>query len=131
MEITVSLETYKALTQLLQHEQDSYDAVIWRAISQSNQEPTDKIEPPSPVMAQWLEDDIKLPLGTQLRRRYKGEEFLATIEQDGLLFNDELYDSLSSAAITITKEDVNGWAFWNYQNPKSGRWEPIGTLRRE
>lgn len=224
MKITVSLDTYKALTQLLEHEEDTYDAVVWRLLGNSNkQTPSQKSSsqenelytrtpdtdsttaaaptttssnpsessatpntsqtdnthtannttntptgtpPPAAMTAttavaptsvtsatavnptnadaiktetQPNEDDnathyfeygVKLLIGTQLRRRYKGKEYVATVHAKGLKLDGQNYASLSEAAGAITEYEMNGWAFWQYQDPKNGKWEPVARLRK-
>lgn len=247
MKITVSLDTYKALTQLLEHEEDTYDAVVWRLLGNSNKQtpsqgsssqenelhtrtpdtdsttatpttsspistisnpsessatpntsqntnqtshtsqtddtntanntvnnttntPTGTPPPPAAMTAatavaptsatsatavnptnatnadavktetQPNEDDnaathyfeygVKLLIGTQLRRRYKGKEYVATVHAKGLKLDGQNYASLSEAAGAITEYEMNGWAFWQYQDPKNGKWEPVARLRK-
>lgn len=125
----MALETYKALTLLLQDDSDSYDAVINRLIQQSNASPSIHISAPDPQMARWFEYGVELPVNTQLRRRYKGREYLATVQPNGLLLEGKEYPSLSAAAYSITDYNVNGWDFWSYLNSKSGKWESLGKLR--
>jgi restriction system protein len=45
--------------------------------------------------------------------------------------NGQDYSSPSSAAKAVVTDwkEVNGWDFWRYLNPESGKWEKIGNLR--
>lgn len=132
MELTISLDTYKALTLLLNDEQDSYEEVIRRLLAaresaQDGREATPKL----PEMAGWFGYGVMLPVGTRLRKRLKGEEYVATVQQDGLEFEGQLHNSLSSAGTAITGYNLNGWAFWEYQNLETGQWESVAKLRKD
>lgn len=73
-----------------------------------------------------------LPSGAQLKRTYKGQEHIATIEADGQInLNGKLYNSPSSAAQSVlTAGAVNGWIFWRYQNSE-GKWVELDALRKK
>jgi hypothetical protein len=43
--------------------------------------------------------------------------------------NGQTYTSPSAAAIAVTGYSVNGWRFWRYRDPGSGREVPIDRLR--
>ncbi len=70
-----------------------------------------------------------LPPGTQLKRVYKGQEYVAQIDAEGKVHVEkEVYNSPSVAAIRITSRPTNGWTFWRYQD-KEGQWVKIDELR--
>ena len=79
--------------------------------------------------------------GAQLRKRYLGQDLLATVEPDGRVrFGNEVYKSLSIAAAAARvavkgpPEDgrkyyqTNGWTFWEYEG-EDGKANPMETLR--
>ena len=79
--------------------------------------------------------------GSTLRKRYLGRDLTGRVEQDGRIrFQDELYDSLSTAAgaaraaVKGPPEDgrryyqTNGWTFWQYQDD-AGDWREMQVLR--
>jgi|GEM_PF-1990209 hypothetical protein len=79
----------------------------------------------------------EFPVGTKLRATYLSHFFGATVAAGGIEFNGHTYDNPSSAGIAA-KESVgtkrraattNGWDFWEMQDPKTGRWVSIDTLR--
>ena len=84
---------------------------------------------------------IRPPL--QLERTYKSVELAATIERDGKVrFGDDTYDSLSMAGGMARKSVVgapegreypptNGWTFWQYRDPETGRPRVIDDLRQQ
>jgi hypothetical protein len=79
----------------------------------------------------------------RLERTYKGVELAATVEADGKVrFADGIYDSLSTAAGMARKSVIgapegrqypqtNGWTFWQYRDPETGRPRVIDDLRQQ
>jgi Restriction Enzyme Adenine Methylase Associated/Type I restriction enzyme R protein N terminus (HSDR_N) len=84
---------------------------------------------------------IQPPL--KLEKQYKGQQLEAVIQQDGtILFDGETYRNLSPAAGFARKSIIgrpvgskgypptNGWTFWKYHDPQTGRLEEIDVLRQ-
>ena len=83
----------------------------------------------------------RIPLG-KLRAIYglrgqKKHELFAEVTLEGIKFQGELYDNLSSAGIAA-KESVgavgnaastNGWDFWKYFDSAKGDWVSVDTFR--
>jgi hypothetical protein len=69
-----------------------------------------------------------IPHGSRLRARYKGREFLATVENGRVLLNGRTYESLSKAAVAVIRSTgsnrptENGWRFWEVQDPSGRTW---------
>jgi hypothetical protein len=61
--------------------------------------------------------------GTQLERMYKGQRIIATIMENGVRFNGELYRSLSAVAFAVTGAHWNGKLFFGLKgrNANHGR----------
>lgn len=84
---------------------------------------------------------ITAPL--EVFRTYKGVKLVATVQPDGrVAFGGQLYDSLSTAGGMARKivigapkgrpyPQTNGWTFWQFRDPKTGRPRDMDTLRRE
>jgi len=150
MQIEVSLPVYKALTEMLRHEDDSYDALLRNILEiDSPQEP----EPPrkknalldaiehslGPDLANYrravsgpgfVSRSLYLPDGTSLRARYKGRQYIAKI--DGEKWVDHLgneQSSPSAAAHEITGTNVNGLRFWEAQFPDHSAWVRLDRLK--
>lgn len=71
-----------------------------------------------------------LPIGSILKVVYKGREFTAEVDAEGMIhIGGKVYNSPSQAGIHVAKRPVNGWTFWRYQNA-SGKWFTIDGLRR-
>ena len=83
---------------------------------------------------------LKVP--AEVECRYRNTTLKANIQEDGtVIFGGEHYDSLSTAAGMARKSVVgarpgrkypqtNGWIFWKYNDPKTGRLEEIDALRQ-
>ena len=56
--------------------------------------------------------DDEPAVGTQLTRRYKGQQIVVTITANGVRWNGELYRSLSAVARAVTGDHWNGKAFF-------------------
>jgi hypothetical protein len=67
------------------------------------------------------ERDRRLPpVGTVLKRSYRGEEVLVTIQNDGFEHGGKRYTSLSAIAYQVTGTRWNGFAFFGL-NQEPGR----------
>lgn len=70
-----------------------------------------------------------LPNGTQLRARYKQQEYLAEIRDNS--WTDEggrHHSSPSAAATAITGTNVNGLRFWEARRPTDTVWRRLDAL---
>lgn len=78
-----------------------------------------------------------LPIGMELQGTYMGKTFTARVEHGGIRLHETLYDNLSPAAIAVKNlagktgkaANTNGRDFWKFQNPITGQWVPVSTLR--
>lgn len=78
-----------------------------------------------------------LPVGATLQAEYLGKTFRATVEKRGIRFDGKVYDSPSAAGVaakgklgrTGRAASTDGRTFWKIQDPASGRWVAISTLR--
>ena len=73
---------------------------------------------------------VRLPAGTELRADYKGQTYLARVASGALTYNGKRFNSPSAAAMSITRNPVNGWTFWECRLPGQGRWTRLKELRR-
>jgi restriction system protein len=76
---------------------------------------------------------VKYPLAIEARHRGKTYTGVMLDEKGKVRWNDEDYVTPSTAAKVITTDwkQVNGWMFWKYEDPDSGKWEYISRLRGE
>ncbi|MHB1245805.1 MAG: hypothetical protein ACYCZH_05145 [Sulfuriferula sp.] len=78
-----------------------------------------------------------LPVGKPLQAKYLGKTFRATVEKKGIRFGGKVYVSPSSAGAAAKGQlgrtgraaSTDGRTFWKIQDPNSGRWVTIASLR--
>lgn len=145
MQIDVTLDVYKALTALLQHEGHTYSDVIREALGMDS--PIDAEEAPKREVARLFSDadfkliakhsglsgfvsrGLNLQNGTQLRARYKQKLHSARIENDEWIDEEgRPQSSPSAAASAITGNNVNGLRFWEALRPGDKVWRRLDTL---
>lgn len=134
-QIEVDFEVWKALTARRKSENHTYNEVIRTLLSLP--EKVRKIPPPltRKVMLEStgrLLSGRYLPDGTRLRAKYKGAMYEAEIRA-GKLFGEggKSYDSASAAARAVTKNNVNGIAFWEVRRPSDEDWRKLLAIPRE
>lgn len=93
---------------------------------------TPEVEKPKPEPANTTKK-YKFPIPVQATFKgitYHGE--LLDIKGK-FSYAGKIYPTPTTAAklITTTWKEVNGWLFWRYENPLTGKWEPIGWLREK
>jgi hypothetical protein len=125
--IDIDFEVYKALTNLRENENTTYNDVLRQLLG------LDKV---GPILPSTLAESsgcifkgVFFPNGTQFRANYKGRIYAAKIEDGALVQDGEERNSPSEAAYSITKSAVNGWRFWECKRPQDTRWQLIDTLR--
>jgi hypothetical protein len=135
MDIDVSFERWKQLTSLLKDENDSYDALIGRLLNAGSDFSSSGSRPEFREAASRTSGAVYkgvfLPDGTDLRAKYKGKLYYATIS-DGQwtdLATGEIRSSPSQAAYSITGGNVNGWLFWLVKRPEDANWQSLNRLR--
>jgi len=60
----------------------------------------------------------ELVAGTQLERMYRGQKIVATIVENGVRWNGDLYNSLSAVAKAVTGNHWNGRLFFGLTKKK-------------
>jgi len=77
------------------------------------------------------------PEGLKIYKEYKNFKFEAEIiENNKIKFNEKIYNSPSSAAVAAIKSagssrrTEDGWRFWKYKDPKTGKEEILDKLRK-
>lgn len=78
-----------------------------------------------------------LPIGATLQAEYLGKTFQATVERTGIRFCGKVYDSPSPAGVAAKGQlgrigraaSTDGRTFWKIQDPNTGRWVTIASLR--
>ena len=127
--IEVDFEVFKAITARRPAEDVTENDVLRQLFGlPSRREGAGAASHPQP--SDWISKGVRFPQGTQFRATYKGQNYLAEVENGALLVNGKRYDSPSAAAMSITHAPVNGWTFWEAKFPGRGTWEEIKALRK-
>lgn len=124
--IEIDFDVFKALTALRQSEGDSYNDVLRRLLRLENDAPVPRTDDDSGA---FVAKGVRLPEGTQLRARYKGVVYSASIEGGAIVIAGQRARSPSQAAHVVTGTNVNGWTFWEVRLPGESAWRPIVSLR--
>jgi predicted CopG family antitoxin len=120
--IEIDFDVFKTLTMHRDSEETTYNDVLRKLLklppkpkfggsseSEANSTISDSVA--------WVSKGVAFPSGTVFRRTYKGSLFTAKIEEGKFLLEGKKFDSLSSAAMSITKSNVDGWGFWECKRP--------------
>lgn len=128
--INIDFEVFKELTIRRETEEMTYNDVIRNLLGlEAVNSKNDQIE--KQQGAQFISKGIIFPHGTKFRSNYKGRLYYAEVDNGSLVYNGETHSSFSSAAMAITKTNVNGWNFWECQRPNETGWIPIKKVRDE
>jgi len=73
----------------------------------------------------WAVDGVDFPHGTKLRGKYKGYVYQGKVNNGALILNGKKFLSPCAAAVTITRDAVDGWLFWDCKIPGRSSWESI------
>jgi Protein of unknown function (DUF2924) len=76
---------------------------FWRLLERAGQGAAHRRDPRLPVV------------GTELKRRYRGQEILVRVEEDGFLYEKRRFRSLSAIAYEVTGTRWNGYLFFRLQ----------------
>ena len=138
-QIDVDLDVFKALTAKNQAEGLVHNDVLRDILNLDSPVEAELPDTPLSVMSdaisrsmyagQFYSRGLALPNGTELRARYKGQQYSAQI-LDGKWFSlDGLeFTSPSAAASAITGTTVNGWRFWEAKRPGDRGWRRLDIL---
>lgn len=73
----------------------------------------------------WVVDGVAFPNGTEFRGKYKGYCYYAQVCDGALMLNGKKFLSPSAAAVSITRNAVDGWLFWDCKLPGDSSWVSI------
>ena len=73
----------------------------------------------------WKVKDATFPHGTEFRGRYKGYVYYGKVDNGAFVLHGKPFLSPSAAAVTITRNPVDGWLFWDCKLPGRSTWMNI------
>lgn len=129
--IDIDFDVFKALTAKRSSEEVSYNDVLREilGLGQPSTSPRAPINGPS-QSGDWITKGVRFPAGTEFRASYRGQTHHAKVDKGALVLNGQRFDTPSSAAVSITKNSVNGWIFWECRLPGKSSWQLITSLRK-
>lgn len=77
----------------------------------------------------WEVDGATFPHGTKFRGKYKGYYYYGKVDNGAFMLNGRKFLSPCAAALTITRNPVNGWLFWDFKLPAQSFWTSIFKLK--
>jgi hypothetical protein len=127
--IEIDFDVFKALTARRPSEQVSENDVLRQLLHlpAKGQDTSPTASPPA--RGDWVTKGVRFPAGTEFRANFKGQTYLAKVEDGALVWNGKRFDSPSAPAVKIAGHAQNGWNFWECRMPGQTRWIPIKTLR--
>lgn len=79
----------------------------------------------------WVIRGVCFPEGTRFKTHFKGVTYKAVVK-DGAMFLDKKYfKTPSSASMYITRNNSNGWGFWECLLPNTNQWVKMSDFREE
>jgi hypothetical protein len=138
--IDIGFDVFKTLTSLRDSEAITYDDVVRELLVRLEYlkpvtKPIAKPESTEPATVPFTSKGITFPHGTEFRGHYKGQVYMARVENGAIVFvnksfNDRRFSSFSGAAVAITKHPVDGWIFWDCRIPGETSWRRCNELRK-
>ena len=127
--IDVDFDVYKALMLRRPSEDVTENDVLRELLGLP---PSSKSIPAAnaPAPGDWVSKGVRFPAGTEFRANYKSQTYLGRVEGGALVLNGERFDTPSAAAMSITKNPVNGWTFWECRVPGRATWQILRALRK-
>jgi hypothetical protein len=130
MDIEIDFDVYKALTARRTSERVTENDVIRSLLGLPAAKPAAEVSPQSAPTGDWITKGVRFPAGTEFRATYKGKTHSAKVEGGSLIVDGKRFYSPSAAAVSITRNPVNGWRFWEARLPGQAGWKTIESLRK-
>lgn len=137
MNIEIDFDVFKTLTSHRTSEAVSYNDVIRELLSLGKSNPSaisqqaTKSNPSRQNQPNWSWKGVCLPVGTDIRARYKGKHYYGGVEAAGLKVGENVFGSPSAAAMSITHVNINGWTFWECRISGESDWKSMQSLRNQ
>jgi len=127
--IEVDFDVYKALTVRRPSEDVTENDVLRELLGLPR---SSKSIPAAnaPAPGDWVTKGVRFPAGTEFRANYKGQTYLGRVGSGALVLNGARFDTPSAAAMSITRNPVNGWTFWECRMPGRASWQILKALRK-
>jgi len=127
--IQVDFDVFKALTMRRASEEVTENDVLRQLLGLPAHKGA-STQPGASAPGDWITKGVRFPAGTEFRATYKGQTYLGRVEGGALVLSGKRFDSPSAAAVSITRNPVNGWRFWQARLPGQAGWKIIESLRK-
>jgi len=91
-----------------------------------------------PQPGQFAGDNVRSPLvvegayfphETEFRGKYKGYVYYGMVRNGALALSGKTFFSPCAAAVSITRNPVDGWLFWDCRLPGQSSWVSMDTFK--
>jgi hypothetical protein len=127
--IEIDFDVFKEITLRRKNEDITPNDVLRELFSLAPRQ--DPMEQKAPSKKPLVAKGVVFPHGTEFRSSYKGQMYYARVDDGFLTLNDKKFSSPSAAAMSITKNSVNGWKFWACKLPRKHNCQIIISLRKD
>ena len=129
--IEVDFDVFKALTLRRPSEAVTENEVLRKLLGLPTKLQDSSIAAGDAAAGDWISKGVRFPAGTEFRANHKGQTYLARVEGAALVLNGKRFDTPSAAAMSLTKNPVNGWIYWECRLPGHSSWQVIKGLRKK
>lgn len=128
--IEIDFDVYKALILRRSSEEVSENDVLRDLLGLPPKKSTGPAAASAgPAPGDWVTRGARFPTGTEFRANYRGQTYLGRVQDGALMINGKSFSSPSAAARHVTRNNVNGWNFWECRLPGQAGWKTIKALR--
>ncbi|MBU0986326.1 MAG: hypothetical protein KKH68_03650 [Proteobacteria bacterium] len=83
------------------------------------------------ALTPWVIKGVNFPHGTEFRSKYKGYFYYGKVAGGALVLKNKKFLSPSAAAVSITRNPVDGWVFWYCKMPGQSCWTNICEFKKD
>lgn len=128
-QIEIDFDVFKELTNRRPTEDVTYNDVI-RDLLGLPPPAKHHSKPATNGSKPWIVSDTSFPAGTEFMVDYKGNTYTGVVKDGKLELSDgHKFSTPSAAAVHITKNNVNGWRFWQCKLPGQPSFVLLERLR--
>jgi len=123
--IDVTVEVYKLIEQNRLSFEENHDDILRRMLGIPAQAKKPEVQGNF-----YLGEGVSVPLGTFLRKIYKGIEHIAEVKDGGIWIKGKKYPTVNQTANAISdSKNQNAWKFWYVKRPEDPEWILLDELR--
>ena len=78
----------------------------------------------------WEVESVVFPDGTKFRGKYKGYFYYGKVRNGTMTLDEKEFVSPCEAALTITRNPIDGWLFWDCKLPEQVSWMNISEFKK-